>query len=171
MNRTQTPGLGELLRYLGELVDQGANHEYRAIGLSYRPRYTPILRAIDGGACTVTDITDRTYLTQGAVSQSVALMEKDGLIARHPLDDGRKSCLRLTAQGEELLQTLRGHWSTTFAAIQTLEAEIRCPLMRILEDTACALEREDFSARLRAERRAAAGVNDQERTARHVGSQ
>lgn len=152
MSEKQAPGLGELLRYLGELVEQGADREYRAMGLSYRPRYTPVLRALGDGARTVTDITARTYLTQGAVSQTVGLMEADGLIARHPLDDGRKSGLRLTARGEDLLRTLRTHWSTTFAAIRALEAEVGSPLMQVLEDTARALEREDFSARLRAAR-------------------
>lgn len=153
------PGLGELLRYVGELVDQGAEREYQAMGLSYRARYTPVFRAISAGAETVTDITDRTFLTQGAVSQSVGLMELDGLIKRYPLGDGRKSGIRLTARGEKLLQTLQAHWSATFAAIRTLESEIGYPLLKVLETTARALERKDFSARLRTRKRTAAPVS------------
>jgi len=143
------PGLGELLRYVGELVDQGAEAEYQAMGFSYRPRYTPLFRALSAGAQTVTEITGRTYLTQGAVSQSVGLMEADGLLERYRLDDGRKSGIRLTERGEELLRVLQTHWATTFAAIRTLEAEIGSPLLETLEKTACALERRDFSTRLR----------------------
>lgn len=76
------PGLGELLRYVGELVDQGAEAHYRTLALNYRPRYTPVLRAISAGAETVTDITARSRLTQGAISQTVGLMVAEGIVAR-----------------------------------------------------------------------------------------
>jgi DNA-binding MarR family transcriptional regulator len=143
------PGLGELLRYVGELVDQGAEEEYRAMGLSYRARYTPVLRAVSAGAESIADITARTHLTQGAISQTVALMVGDGLVARRGLEDGRKSGVRLTARGQRLLQRLEPHWAVTFAAIDALEREIGHPLLRVLEDTASALERKGFGARLR----------------------
>jgi DNA-binding MarR family transcriptional regulator len=141
--------LGELLRYVGELVEQGAEAQYRALELSYRAGYTPVLRAISAGAETITDITTRTRLTQGAISQTVGLMVADGLVARHGLEDGRKSGIHLTRQGQELLKTLQPHWRLTFAAIDALEKEIGHPLLRVLEDAAGALERQDFAARLR----------------------
>lgn len=143
------PGLGELLRYVGELVDQGAEAQYRTLNLNYRARYTPVLRAISAGAETITDITARTRLTQGAVSQTVGLMVAEGILARHDLDDGRKSGIHLTIQGKELLKTLDPHWRTTFRAIEALEKEIGHPLLRVLEDAALALERQDFADRLR----------------------
>lgn len=146
------PGLGELLRHVGELVDQGAQAHYRSLDLSYRPRYTPVLRAISAGAETVTDIAARTHLTQGAVSQTIALMAADGIVARHSLDDGRKSGIHLARQGKDLLKMLEPHWRVTFAAIDTLEKEIGHPLLRVLEDAARALERQDFAARLEAAR-------------------
>jgi MarR family transcriptional regulator, organic hydroperoxide resistance regulator len=142
------PGLGELLRYLSELVDQGAEVQYRALNLTYRPRYTPLLRAISAGAESVTDITARTHLTQGAISQTLGLMLEEGIVARHALEDARKSGFHLTAQGKRLLKTLQPHWQRTFAAIEALEQEIGYPLLRALEDTARALERQDFATRL-----------------------
>jgi DNA-binding MarR family transcriptional regulator len=147
---TQEPasGLGELLRYVGELVDGGAEDAYRAMKLAYRPRYTPVLRALRAGAKTVTDITAAGKLTQGAISQTIALMQKDGLIARHALEDGRKSSIELTRRGRKLLQTLEPHWAVTFAAIQALEKEIGHPLRQILMDAAGALERSGFAERL-----------------------
>ena len=57
MNSREKPGLGELLRYVSELVEQGAEEHYRAMSLNYRARYTPVLRALHAGAQTVTDIT------------------------------------------------------------------------------------------------------------------
>jgi len=150
MNAKEKPGLGELLRYVGELVDQGAEEHYRAMSLNYRARYTPILRALHAGAQTVTDITARTRLTQGAISQSVALLESDGLIVRHAVDDGRKSGIQLTKAGRALAAKLEQHWVATFAAIASLEEEIGCPLLQSLEKAAQALEHRGFSARLTA---------------------
>lgn len=150
MDSRLKPGLGELLRYVGELVDQGAEARYRALNLNYRARYTPVLRAISAGAETVTDITTLTRLTQGAISQTIALMVADGLLARHPLDDGRKSGIHLTRQGQRLLKTLKPHWTLTFDAIDALETEIGHPLLDALEAAARALERHDFAARLKA---------------------
>jgi DNA-binding MarR family transcriptional regulator len=150
MNSKQTPGLGELLRHVNELVEQGAEDHYRAMSLSYRARYTPVLRALSAGAQTVTEITERTRLTQGAISQTTALLESDGLISRHAVDDGRKSRIELTAAGRAVVRQLERHWTATFAAIANLEQEIGYPLRRTLEAASEALERQGFSARVTA---------------------
>lgn len=146
----EPPGLGELLRYVGELVEQGAEERYAQLNLNYRARYTPILRALSAGAATVSDITASSHLTQGAISQSVGLMEADGLISRYALDDGRKSGIRLTAAGRALVERLEPHWAVTFRAIGALEKEIGHPLRRVLQDAARALERQSFTERLAA---------------------
>jgi DNA-binding MarR family transcriptional regulator len=150
MDTRQNPGLGELLRYVNDLVEQGAEEHYRAMRLNYRARYTPVLRALHAGARTVTDITERTRLTQGAISQTVALLDGDGLVSRHALDDGRKTGIRLTAAGRALVRKLERHWTATFAAIDRLEQEIGYPLRRVLEAAAGALEREGFASRVMA---------------------
>lgn len=150
MNSKEKPGLGELLRYVGELVEQGAEEHYRTMRLNYRARYTPVLRALHAGAQTVTDITARTHLTQGAISQTVALLEGDGLTARHAVNDGRKSAIQLTEAGQVLVAKLEQHWVATFTAIARLEDEIGYPLRQVLEGAAQALERQGFSARITA---------------------
>lgn len=142
------PGLGELLRYTAELIDSGSEAAYREMSLNYRPRYTPVLRALAAGAMTVTDITAMTHLTQGAVSQSVSLMEQDGILRRGPLEDGRKSGLHLTNSGEALVSQLKSHWQTLFTAIHQLEKEVGWPLLQVLEQTAKALEEKDFAQRI-----------------------
>lgn len=143
------PGLGELLRYVGELVEQGGEERYRALGLDYRARYTPVIRALSAGAETVTEIVACSHLTQGAISQSVALMSKDGLIEHHSLGDGRKNGIHLTPKGRSLLAGLEPHWDVIFRAIEILEGETGFPLLRGLEQTARALERKGFAERLR----------------------
>ena len=159
MDTRQHPGLGELLRYVNELIEQGAEEHYRAMRLNYRARYTPVLRALHAGARTVTDITDRTRLTQGAISQTVALLDGDGLVSRHALDDGRKTGIRLTPAGRALVRKLERHWSATFAAIERLEQEIGYPLRQVLEAAAGALEREGFASRVMAAKTERQGEN------------
>jgi DNA-binding MarR family transcriptional regulator len=142
-------GLGELLHYIADLVDQGSEQVYAQMDLNYRARYTPVLRAIDKGATTITAITTISKLTQSAISQSVALMEKDGLIIKNTLSDARKSSLHLTEKGETLMQKLKKHWESIFAAITQLEQEIGYPLLPILEKTASALEHKSFDQRIK----------------------
>lgn len=144
----EPPGLGELLRYVGELVEQGAEARYAQLNLNYRARYTPVLRALSAGATTVSDITASSHLTQGAISQSVGLMESDGLVSRYALADGRKSGIRLTPAGRALVERLEPHWAVTFRAIGALEREIGHPLRQVLEDAARALEQQSFTERL-----------------------
>jgi SAM-dependent methyltransferase/DNA-binding MarR family transcriptional regulator len=153
------PGLGELLRYVGELVDREAGEVYDSLGMSYRPRYTPVLRAMSLGAGTVTDITALTHVTQGAISQTIGLMVADGLVEREQLPDGRKSGIRLTGKGRELIESLKSHWEITFAAIIGLEKQIGFPLRRVLGDTATALESKGFAARLEEARQERAKQN------------
>ncbi|NNB89332.1 MarR family transcriptional regulator [Corallococcus sp. AB032C] len=143
------PGLGELLRYVTELLDGGSEERYADLGVSYRARYTPVLRAIAAGAVTVTEITELTRLTQGAVSQTAGLMISDGIISRSPMSDGRKSELRLTDSGEALLAKVSAQWELIFSALDELEKEIGHPLRRVLMDAADALERRGFADRLR----------------------
>jgi DNA-binding MarR family transcriptional regulator len=119
------------------------------MNLSYRARYTPVLRAVSAGAESIADIRARSHLTQGAISQTVGLMMADGLVTRRDLEDGRKSGVHLTAKGQRLLKRLEPHWAVTFAAIDALEQEIGHPLLRVLQETASALERKGFAARLR----------------------
>lgn len=148
MSTKNEPGLGELLRYVSELVELGAEEHYGQMQINYRARYTPVLRAIRSGATTVTEITARTHLTQGAISQTVGHMEADGLITRQRGEDGRKTIIHQTPHGQEVISKLEAHWETTFATIEQLEHEVGHPIRRVLESTARALEQRSFSRRL-----------------------
>lgn len=148
MNKPIQFGLGELARHFTVLLDRGAEQVYRAKGLRYRPRYTPLMRALSEGPCTISEMTLRARITQGAVSQTVKLMEEEGLIARRAGQDARQITVSLTEKGRHLLERLTAHWQTTFRAIENLEAEVGVPLREILGKAVEALENKDFSARL-----------------------
>jgi len=143
-----THGLGEMLRYLTELVDSGSEKTYPRLPANYRSRYTPVLRAIIAGASTVSEIKSVTFLTQGAVSQTVALMEQDGLLIRETLADARKSALHLTPLGQSMLAELEIHWQSIFLTVDKLEKETGWPLMRVLKETTEALRARSVEERI-----------------------
>lgn len=142
-------GIGEMLRYLTELFDSGSEKTYPDLPVHYRPRYTPVMRAIVAGATTVSEITSVTFLTQGAVSQTVALMEQDGILRREALPDARKSALRLTSLGLSVLRDLEVHWQSIFLAVDRLEKETGLPIMMTLEKTIKALAERSAERRIK----------------------
>ena len=148
MTLKNQPGLGELLRYVSELVEYGAEQHYNQMQINYRARYTPVLRALRSGAQTVSEITACTHLTQGAISQTLGHMEADGIITRQRGDDGRKTFICLTDHGHGLVLKLEQHWEATFATIAQLEQEVGHPIRQVLQDTARLLEQRGFSQRL-----------------------
>lgn len=142
------PGLGELLRHLTELVDGGSRRHYRAVGVRYRPRYTPVMRALGEGPLTVGQLQARVRVTQGAVSQTVKLLESERLARREPTDDGRSLAVVLTDRGRALRRALVAQWALRLQVIEQLEAEIGTPLRQVLTDAIDALEADGFDARL-----------------------
>ncbi len=148
MNSYQQPGLGELLRHVTGLVDRGAEQIYRRHGLDYRPRYTPLMRALSQRKATIGELSARAHLSQGAISQTVNLMERDGLLTRSTGQDARQTSVSLTAHGFDLLAQLEPRWHITLRTIATLEAEIGVPLRAVLADVAAALEKKSFAQRL-----------------------
>ena len=80
-----TATLGTLLRHLIELLDSAVEQQYANSGLSYRPRYTPVMRALlDLGPASIRAIARHAGITHSAVSQTVAQMAKQGLIRLEP---------------------------------------------------------------------------------------
>ncbi|WP_120633807.1 MarR family winged helix-turn-helix transcriptional regulator [Ruegeria sp. EL01] len=148
MIQSTTTGLGEVLRHLTDLLDRGSQEAYRNAGLSYRPRCTPIMRALDGQPVSVSELCNRLHITQGAISQTVKRMEADGLIDRIPTDDSRSRAIILTPDGSALREALVAQWQLRLAAVSELETEIGAPLRTILKDAICALEHEGFAERL-----------------------
>lgn len=143
------PGLGELLRYLIELTDDSADQYYKHLGFNYRPRYTPIMRVLQSGAVSVTELKEKLSVTQGAISQTIKLMLADDLIVKDKGKDARQSIISLSDHGKDVLQHLIPHWKSTFLAIEQLESEINFPLMSLLQQTVTALEKKPYASRIK----------------------
>lgn len=144
------PGLGTQLRHLIELLDGAVGAAYDDLGLDYRPRYTPVMRALlDQESCTISQIAERAGITQPAATQTIALMLKAGLItAETGTEDGRQKLIRLSAQGRQLVPQLRLCWQATQAAAASLEADMPAPLSATLAAALAALDKKSYGMRI-----------------------
>jgi DNA-binding MarR family transcriptional regulator len=142
--------LGTQLRHLIDLLDGAVSAAYKDAGLVYRPRYTPIMRAlIDHDSLTIGRVAEIAGITQPAATQTVALMIKQGILsAKFGREDGRQKLIRLTTKGRELLPKLTLCWQATAMAANSLDAELHFPLSQMLENAINALTRKSYGTRI-----------------------
>jgi MarR family transcriptional regulator, organic hydroperoxide resistance regulator len=153
-------GLGTQLRHLIDLLDGDVSRAYIDAGLKYRPRYTPIIRVLERyGLSTIGQIAENAGMTQPAVTQTVSLMSKDGLVVVTPGNDGRQRLVRLSPKGRKLLPDLRACWKATAAAADGLDADLAFPLSQCLANAIEALDHKSFGTRIR-DARAVLDKND-----------
>jgi DNA-binding MarR family transcriptional regulator len=144
------PGLGTQLRHLLELLDGAVEAAYAAAGLRYRPRYTPVMRAlIAREPSTIGQIAEAAKITQPAATQTVALMVKEGLLVSEsgPVD-GRQRLIRLSPRGRVMLPRLRACWQATQMAADNLDASLQRPLSQSLDEAIAALDVDSFDSRI-----------------------
>ena len=103
-------GLGTQLRHLIDLLDGAVTAVYESEGLRYRPRFTPVMRALLAHEpASVTHIATLAGITQPAATQTVALMIREGLLrAETNNEDSRQKMIWMTHHGRELVPRLEG---------------------------------------------------------------
>lgn len=151
MIQSMKPTLGTQLRHLIELLDGAVEAAYAENGLDYRPRYTPVMRALMAfETCTIGQIAEAAGITQPAATQTVGRMIKEGLVtAEAGAQDGRRKMVRLTAQGQAMLPQLQRCWQATAEAARSLEAELPSSLSETLASASAALAGKSFGERIR----------------------
>ena len=144
-------GLGTQLRHLIELLDGAVQQSYTDAGLNYRPRYTPVMRVLaQRHSATIGQLAELAGITQPAVTQTVALMKKEGLlVVAAGGEDGRQRVVRLSAEGEALLPRVQACWRATKSAADSLDAEMASPLSECLAQAIAVLEKRSFGERIR----------------------
>jgi MarR family transcriptional regulator, organic hydroperoxide resistance regulator len=143
-------GLGTQLRHLIELLDGAVADRYAEVGLGYRPRYTPVMRAlIEQEPQTLGQIAQHAGITQPAATQTVALMAKEGWVSvEAAASDARQRVISLTEQGRSALPKLQACWQATRRAADELDAELSVPLSQVLGEAITALEKRSFGERI-----------------------
>jgi DNA-binding MarR family transcriptional regulator len=144
--------LGTALRHLLSLLDDELAEIYRADGLNYRPRYTPIVRTLQEiGPASIKQIARHAGMTHSAVSQTITQMSAAGWVSADRGLDGRERIVALTPSLISILPQLETRWRATNAAASSLDEDLSYPLTRLVAETIEALERRSFSERIRAE--------------------
>lgn len=149
MNKKHADGLGTQLRRLIELLDGDLEKIYAEDGAGYRPRYTPVMKALaDGAPRTIRKIALMSSISHSAASQTVKLMARQGLVRQREGEDARERYIHLTPHGLRLLSLLKLRWRATERAAQALERDVGAPLSAILSKTISALEAKSFRDRI-----------------------
>lgn len=145
------PGLGTQLRHLIDLLDGAVGDAYDAAGLDYRPRYTPVMRALASGkALSISQIAQQAHITQPAATQTVSLMLKADLLQTEASSlDARQKMVRLSPHGKAILPKLKRCWAATKAAADSLDADMSHPLSDALAEAIAALEQRPFGERIK----------------------
>ncbi len=142
-------GLGTQLRRLLELLDGDLEKLYREQHAFYKPRYTPVMKALAAGEPkTIKDIASRSSISHSAASQTIARMASLGLVELGVEGDRRYRTVHLSPAGRELLPWLERHWQATQAAADALDQELAFPLSRLLAETISRLEAISFKDRI-----------------------
>lgn len=143
--------LGTLLRHLIELLDGAVEQTYRDAQLDFRPRYTPVLRALIAiGPASIKNLAGHAGLTHSAASQTVAQMRRDGLIEVERGADKRRQVVSLTSRATTMIPTLEKMWKAVNEAARELDDELMGPLSQVVEEAIEALERRPFRDRIAA---------------------
>lgn len=144
-------GLGTQLRHLVELLDGAVENAYREAGLTYRPRYTPVMRALSAQEpLTIGEIAAAAGITQPAATQTVSLMIKEGLLTSETgAADARQKMICLSEAGRDMLPRLRQCWQATNVAAEELDAQLPYPLSLTLANAIDALAKRSFGERIR----------------------
>jgi DNA-binding MarR family transcriptional regulator len=143
------PGLGTLLRHLVELLDRDVEQQYRRLGLQYRPRFTPVMRAlVELDAASIGSIARHAQLTHSATSQTVVQMERANLVRVEAGADARERVVCLSRRALNLLPQLKRIWAATRKAQIGLERELAAPLTPLLRQAIDALQCKSFDDRI-----------------------
>jgi len=143
-------GLGTLLRHLLELLDGDVEQTYADLGLDYRPRFTPVVRALlESEPRSIRDIANHSGLTHSAVSQTVAEMKRAGLVSLvKDRADARARQARLAPRCRAMLPRLEQQWAATNSAADGLDEELANSLRAAVTEAITALEKNPFRQRI-----------------------
>jgi len=146
--------LGTLLRNLVERLDGAVDDMYAVNGLTFRPRYAPVFKyLLIKGPSSIALIAQNAGTSHSAISQTVAQMKRDHLVAMIPGQDGRERIVSLTQTASDMAPALQKLWVAVDAAAAQLDKDLSAPLSAILAEAITALDQQDFANRISAARK------------------
>jgi MarR family transcriptional regulator, organic hydroperoxide resistance regulator len=150
MTNHTAASFGAALRRLIDHLDGALEQAYRDEGLDFRPRYTPVVRALlADGPQTIRSLSEALGVSHSAVSQTVSQMAAAGLVAvTRGEDDARQRVVTLSRAGKAMVPRLEDHWRAARIATASLDTETGGVLVEVVNRANAALARRPFSERL-----------------------
>jgi DNA-binding MarR family transcriptional regulator len=138
------------LRQLLDAMDADIARLYTERGIAgVRPRFVaPLIRLGRRGGMTIRQLAESLELTHSAMSQTVAALQRDGLVNTAARAEARTREVVLTDRGRDLLPFLEAEWRATEAVVAELDAEIPYALSQVVRDLQAALARRSFHDRI-----------------------
>jgi DNA-binding MarR family transcriptional regulator len=140
---------GPLFRLL-DAMDADIARVYAEHGIGgVRPRFVgPLIRLGRRGPMTIRQLATSFEVTHSAMSQTVAALQREGLVTTERGADARTRQVALTDRARELLPFLEAEWRATEDAVAELDAEIPYPVTQVVQDLQAALARRSFHDRI-----------------------
>lgn len=151
MTSTHTAAsFGAALRRLIDHLDGALEQAYRDDGLDFRPRYTPVIRALmDDGPQSISALADRLGVSHSATSQTVSQMRLAGLVVvTRGEDDARQRVVALSRLAKAMQPRLEAHWHAARVATAALDTETGGVLVEVINRANAALAKRPFGERL-----------------------
>jgi DNA-binding MarR family transcriptional regulator len=138
------------LRQLLDAMDADIARLYTERGVSgVRPRFVaPLIRLGHRGGMTIRQLAESLDVTHSAMSQTVAALQRDGLVTTAPGADARTREVVLTERALHVLPFLEAEWRATEQVVAELDAEIPYALSQVVRDLEAALARRSFHDRI-----------------------
>jgi DNA-binding MarR family transcriptional regulator len=138
------------LRQLLDAMEADIARLYTERGIDgVRPRFVaPLIRLGRRGGITIRQLADSLEVTHSAMSQTVAALQRDGLVTTAAGVDARTREVVLTDRAREILPFLEAEWRATEQVVAELDAEIPYALSQVVRDLEAALARRSFHDRI-----------------------
>lgn len=146
--------LGTRVRALLAMLDGDVEALYTRLDTPFRPRFYPVVsHLLAAGSATVGEIAGAANVSQPAITQTLAEMEKLGLVEVSVADDRRARTVTLSQAGEATARKLIPVWAAIDAAAAELDRELPYALSAVIDAATDALGRERFLDRIDRHRR------------------
>ncbi len=147
---TREPARWDGLFGLLAAMDREIEQVYERSGATgMRSRFVlPIIRLAHEGPMTISELAASLGRTHSAISQTVAAMRREGLVASESGTDRRSQVLTLTDRAHALLPLLEAERRATNAVVADLDDEVGGGVVALTAALTQALERRSMTQRL-----------------------
>lgn len=138
---------GTRLKRLSEMLYEEGQRVYTAAGVKFEPKWFSLFILVsEKPGISVTEAANALGFSHVAVSKLAKELVQEELFTILPSQaDRRRSDLKLSERGEELLTQLEPLWSVIETACQQISAQTSCGIMRFIEELETAIEHKALS--------------------------